>query len=426
MSHRMWERAFTLTRTVKTHAWVALVLLCINSSVRAASPPAVGADDTVGVRGEPKAVNRLVIDKPGTFDNYLIDAGGNRGNVVKIRSGNVILRHCDIGNSRGNGIFVSGSDVLIESCRIHHCIAGSAEFQEDAHGITGNPRNLMIRNCEIFYVSGDAVQFDPARKPWDNVTIENCTFWTGDLPAIALGYESGMRPGENAVDTKNADKNPRAKLTLRNCLFYGWNKKDAVNQAALNIKENVRVSIENCVFRDNNVCFRLRGSRRNAEVSVKDCAVYDSNVAFRIEDGIQGILIQRLALGEGIGELFTFAEASRDSFINLDQQAAPPFEESVRDGLVETTDHSPSQTPVAEATGQDESATDSVSSPPEENIVWYVRWRSYLPGGSYRTALAILLVVLMPVIGFTLYIKLSGQSKQFKRVIGDVVKRMFS
>ena len=173
-------------------------------STESAAVPAIGVQGTVGCGSDPTVVDLLRIKKPGTYENYLVDGNWRRGNLVKITSNDVILRRCEIRHGQGNGVFVSKTDVLIDSCRIHHMLAGTFHNQDDAHGITGNPKNLTIRNCEIYYVSGDALQFDPDRNPWGRVTIENCTLWTGPLPERAARFWPGERPGENALDTKQS------------------------------------------------------------------------------------------------------------------------------------------------------------------------------------------------------------------------------
>ena len=58
---------------------------------------------------------------------------------------------------------------------------------------------MTIRNCEIFYVSGDCIQFDPDRKSTGKLLIEHCTLWTGPLPADAAGFRQGERPGAATV-----------------------------------------------------------------------------------------------------------------------------------------------------------------------------------------------------------------------------------
>jgi hypothetical protein len=138
-------------------------------------------------------------------------------------------------------------NVLIESSRIHHCLYWDGE-RRDAHGITGDGvRGLTVRNTEIFYFSGDAVQFAPSRAFWDNITLEDCHLWNGPLPEAAAGFKAGQVPGENAVDTKTPSSGSRSRLLVRNCLMHGF-KEVITNQAALNIKENVEATIDRVIY----------------------------------------------------------------------------------------------------------------------------------------------------------------------------------
>ena len=179
---------------------------------------------------------------------------------MKIQADGVTLRNCEIRHGTHNAVTVYASDVVIDSCKIHHALAGTYAEQQDAHGITGRPTNLTIRNCDIGLTSGDSIQFDPGRGPWDNVLVEGCTLWTAPLPEDAAGFKKGQRPGENAIDTKQGIANPRSRLTIRDCLFYGWNQPGPIgNMAALNLKNHVQVLVERCLFRDNEICFRVRG-----------------------------------------------------------------------------------------------------------------------------------------------------------------------
>lgn len=69
------------------------------------------------------------------------------------------------------------------------------------------------------------------------------------------------------------------------------------------MKNHVDVTVQRCLFRDNEICFRLRGGSGaygGALVTIEDCAVYDSSVAVRIEDGIRDLKIHRLGIGDGI------------------------------------------------------------------------------------------------------------------------------
>lgn len=274
--------------------------------------PTVAPAAEIGIRGRvgcpptAKRVKRLVIEKPGVYENLLIDGEGQNLNLVKITADDVTLRHCEVRHGRHNGVYVSGKNVTIDSCKIHHLLKGTYEKQNDAHGICGKPHGLLIRNCEVFYVSGDSTQFDPDRKGFDDVTIEQCSFWTGPLDRDLYGFKKGERPGENALDTKNLANVPRAKVTMRDCAFWGFGQGQIGNQAALNLKENVDVRVSHCLFRDNDICFRVRGGkgeRGGARVEVDQCALYRSQIGMRIEDGIEWFQVRRLAVARDVKQL---------------------------------------------------------------------------------------------------------------------------
>jgi len=313
------------------------------------APPAVGARGHVGCGENPRNVRRLLITRPGIYENYLVDARWDDGNRVKIMADNVTLRNCEIRNASGNGVGVFGENVVIENCRIHHLLRGTYREQDDAHGITGHPRKLTIRNCSIYYVSGDAIQFDPSRMPWGDVLIEDCTLWTGPLPEDAAGFKRGERPGENAFDSKTPPVGDRSKVTFRNCYMYGWNQPSQITvTAALNLKENVHARVENCLFRDNEVCFRLRGpgKRRGALVEIKDCAVYDSQVGVRMEDKIENTKIEGLGFGSGVVRKYHMVgRGPFPGYENSGDCRTPPFSQllqtgfGMRDSGSLTTDH---------------------------------------------------------------------------------------
>ncbi len=300
----------------------------------------IGAPEAVGCSAQAKRVERLVIEHPGVYEDFLVDSRWRGGNRVKIRAGNVVVRNCEIRNSTGNGIGVFARNVVIDRCHIHHMLSGTFHDQDDAHGITGGWNQVTIRNCVIHHVSGDAVQFDPDRRTSGRVVIENCTFWTGPLPAGAARFHRGERPGENAIDTKTMPPNaraPRCELIVRNCYFHGWQQPGQIDLlAALNIKENVDAVIENCVFANNQVCFRLRGrtSRGFARVTIRNCAIYNSDVALRLEDDIEGVKVDGLLVGPGVGRLVHRVGRGRFRGFRLTGvRPAPPLEELLRKGF---------------------------------------------------------------------------------------------
>jgi hypothetical protein len=328
-------------------AWTAIVLLVLAMPrpIRGralvadeSAPPSVGARGDVGCRDNPRRVKRLVIDRPGVYENILVDGEWGGSTLVKIIADNVVLRHCEIRHGKHNGITVVAKDVVIESCKIHHLLAGSFEQQHDAHGITGRPINLTIRNCDIGLTSGDAIQFDPGRGEWNDVLIEHCTLWTGPLPAAAADFKPGQRPGENAVDTKQRANQPRSRMTIRDCLVYGWNQPGQIdNLAALNLKNHVQVTVENCVLRDNEIGFRVRGGQGEyggAHVTIDRCAVYDTDVAVRAEDQIERLKISRLGIGHGVGRNLQVVGGKLGAgYESEGEYTPPPYSDILESGL---------------------------------------------------------------------------------------------
>jgi hypothetical protein len=151
------------------------------------------------------------------------------------------------------------------------------------------------------------------------------------------GFKKGERPGENGVDTKTQPKGERSVLIVRNCYMYGWNQPGQIgNMAAVNLKENVHALVENCLFRDNEIAFRVRGpgQRGGALVEIKDCAVYDCQVGVRMEDKIRDLKIESLAFGPGVGKKYHQAGGGTGpGYVNKGEHAAPPFEQLLKQGF---------------------------------------------------------------------------------------------
>ncbi len=320
--------------------FVAVITLTASMLNAAESSKPVGTQGIVGTLTNPKQVSRLEIAKPGLYENFLIDAQGAGGNIVKITSNDATLRNCEIRNATGNAVGVFGTKVLIENCRIHHLLKSTFKQQDDAHGITGRWGDVTIRNCDIAYCSGDCIQFDPDRLSHGTVLIEDCHLWTGPLPADALGFESGERPGENAMDTKTKPDGERCKLIIRNCYLHGFNQPAQIGtMAALNLKENIAAEISHCVFQDNEVAFRVRGpgNRGGAHVTITDCAIYDTQVGVRAEDKIEQLKITGLAYGKDVATRLTFVPAKSkptSGFENTGEREAPPIETLLKNGFL--------------------------------------------------------------------------------------------
>lgn len=272
-----------------------------------------GLTGPVGAGRDARRVQSLRIDRPGVYEDILVDGEWNEQDLVRITADNVVLRNCTIRHGRRDGVEVYGRNVVIENCHIHHLLNGTyrAEKNLDAHGITGRPLHLTVRNTEISHVSGDALQFDPGRKTepdaWDNVLVEHCFLWTGPLDRDCAAYRRGERPGENAFDSKVAPDGPRARITIRNTLMQGWGHGAIGNGAALNLKEKIQAVVDRCVFVENDIAFRCRGAggeRASAWVTARHCTVYRTSRVFRLEAGVENVKIFHLAVGEGVEREF--------------------------------------------------------------------------------------------------------------------------
>ncbi len=319
--------------------FVAAITLTASMLNAAESPKPVGTQGIVGALANPKLVSRLEITKPGLYENFLIDAQGTGGNIVKITANDVTLRNCEIRNATGNAVGVFGTKIVIENCRMHHLLKNTFEQQDDAHGITGRWGEITIRNCDISYCSGDCIQFDPDRLSQGMVLIEDCHLWTGPLPADALGFKAGERPGENAIDTKTKPDGERCKLIIRNCYMHGFNQPAQIGtMAALNLKENIAAEVSHCVFQDNEVAFRVRGpgSRGGAHVAITNCAIYDTQVGVRAEDKIEQLKITGIAYGKNVATRIAFVPAKSkptSGFEYTGEQEAQPIETLLKNGF---------------------------------------------------------------------------------------------
>lgn len=312
-------------------------------SLAADTPGRAGASGHVGTLVNPKVVHRLEITKPGVYENFLVDAQGAGGNIVKITASGVTLRNCEIRNGTGNGVGVFAPDVTIENCLIHHLLAGTYKEQHDAHGITGHWGQVTIRNCEIHHTSGDSVQFDPERASRGTLTMERCTFWTGPLTADSAGFHRGDTPGENAFDSKTRPDGDRCRLIIRNCHFHGWQQPGPIsNMAALNLKEHIAATISGCVFQHHEIAFRVRGpgKRGGAQVEITDCAIYDCQTGVRMEDKVENLKIHNLAFGPGVKQRYQYAAGGTGpGYVNEGESEAGPV-----DALLARA-HSPSGQP---------------------------------------------------------------------------------
>ena len=127
-------------------------------------------------------------------------------------------------------------------------------------------------------------------------------------------------------------------MTIRSCLLFGWNQPGQIgNLAALNLKNNVAATIEQCLLYDNEIAFRVRGGDGEyggALVRITDCAVYDSAVAIRAEDRIRDLKIQRLGIGAGVkSKLISVGGGVGAGYENVGEFQPPGLEQAMRGGV---------------------------------------------------------------------------------------------
>jgi hypothetical protein len=203
--------------------------------------------------------------------------------------------------------------VVIENSLVHHAL-NAAGGRTDAHGIVAGPvQDLTIRNTEIHTFSGDGFQVDPGRSSpgWNNVTLENDRIWLAPLPGAENGFAAGTVPGENAVDTKASASYPRARLTIRNTIAYGFRNGLITNMAAFNLKENVDVTVDQVTVYDSEIAFRNRGATTGgASVTVKNAVVYNVTTAFRYEGNIDRLRVWNTTIGRNVTRAFQAASSN--------------------------------------------------------------------------------------------------------------------
>jgi len=265
-----------------------------------------------------------------TIEGLVFDWQFCSSDGIRIYNDRVTLRDCELRNTGGSGkpagdaLELNGCDrALIENCYVHHCLTGAPGVQQDAHGITGYPTNAVIRNTTVAYITGDAIQFSPSRRPWGPVLVEGCDLLTGPLPPGLLpgtDWKEGDIPGENGLDTKQTEQNPRSRIVLRDCRVHGF--KDVISMggsnAAINAKDHVEVLLDRCTVYNNDWGFRLRGAGSYTSTGSYDtltnCVMYDNVKAVRYENEIRNLRIYNCTFGVASGAPFQSAGGHGSGF----------------------------------------------------------------------------------------------------------------
>ena len=253
-----------------------------------------------------------------TVENLVLDGQYADADTVTLTGAAhyATLRNLEVRRSKRDLIDIRGATVgvLIDGCLIHHALNATGG-RTDAHGVVAAAaRDLTIRDTEIHTFSGDGFQIDPGRSApgWDRVTIEGSRIWLAPLPAPENGFAAGAVPGENAVDTKVGDTLPRARITIRDTVAWGFRNGLIGNMAAFNLKENISALVDRVTVYDSEIAFRLRGRDSlptGAWVTVQNAVIYNTLKAFRYENDIQNLKIWNSTLGRNVASPFQAASS---------------------------------------------------------------------------------------------------------------------
>jgi hypothetical protein len=281
---------------------------------------AATSDAPITVRGEAGVVvtaagRVLTISHPHQiFERVVFDGQYGDDDTVRIETEATaaILRECEVRRAQRDCVDMGAPvGVLIEGCTIHHCL-NAAGGRTDAHGIvTANVRDLTIRRTQIHTFSGDAFQVDPGRATpaWDNVTVEDCTFWLEPLAEEANGFPPGTVPGENAIDTK-VPAGATSRLTIRNTIAHGFRNGLLTNMAAFNLKEDVTATLDRITIYNSEIGLRLRAP---AKVTVTNAVIFDADAAVRYEGNIVAPQLYASTIGGRVTN--AFVEASSEATV---------------------------------------------------------------------------------------------------------------
>jgi hypothetical protein len=148
------------------------------------------------------------------------------------------------------------------------------------------------------------------------VTIERCRFWLRPLAQAEAGFAAGVVPGENALDTKAGASLPRARISVRDTVAFGFRDGLIGNMAAFNLKENIDATLDGITVYDSEIAFRVRGAgadRAGALVNVRNAVVHSTTIAFRYEERIENLRIWNTTIGRDVAQPFARAEAPADA-----------------------------------------------------------------------------------------------------------------
>ena len=257
-----------------------------------------------------------------TFDGIRFNGRFNDADIIRVRStaDGLTLREIDVFDGSRDGIDLGSNstsppgpdfdfleNVVIENSTLWNLLWMDASGQrQDAHGIVaGGVRDLVVRDTQISFVSGDALQLQDGG--WDRVLVDQVKFWNGPLAQTVGGFDQGINPGENAIDTKQDQEILlRGRLTVNHSEFFGWSGDLITNASALNLKESIEAVVDGNTFYDNEISLRLRGRSEDsgAHVSTMNNVFFDNETVLRYEEDINQLYVFNNTFGDGNGQFF--------------------------------------------------------------------------------------------------------------------------
>jgi parallel beta-helix repeat protein len=195
------------------------------------------------------------------------------------------------------------NDSIVDHCVIHDM---HGAFGDDCHGIfIAKGDDIDVTNCTCYDNEGDGVVVAHDYEH-TNILIEDCTFYIS-APAIAKCCENG-------VDIKAGDG-----VTIRGNWFYGFRWNDGTCGSSGGSKGEA-IIIHN-----------FGGGITTTNILIEENEIYDSTIGIAIQNGPNGVTIQKNIIRDSVDEasttgeecfIFLYASDNIDIFNNTFHNAA--------------------------------------------------------------------------------------------------------
>jgi hypothetical protein len=240
-------------------------------------PEGLQGDALLTVAADGVRITGLVLDGEFVASRAIRSLQGSR---------DLRIEGCEIRFWAKHAVDLDGANQLVSNCHIHHILQKANGARSDAHGIvTLHSKGLRVQGCRINNCSGDSFQAD--RGTWQNLEFVDCDLSLEPLAEPLGGFEKGEVVGENAFDLKRESKLARGQILIEECRMWGFDgSTEASNWTALNLKENVAVTVRNCSVKQSQIGARLAAFRRGSPLicQFENCSFDTCRLALRFED----------------------------------------------------------------------------------------------------------------------------------------------